>query len=412
MSEIKTNQNSLVHQLESLLASSLDVIFRITPTGKINYISQAAENLLGYKPEEILGRSILDFILPEKVGEYFKEISSLFRESNKISLRVDMITKQLERIPVEINGKVVEIDGKMMGQGTIRDISQRIEVQRKLISSENIFKAIWENSKDGMRLTDHDGIIVLCNDAFARLFGKTTEELLNQPISVLYTSNISENVIEKYKQNFIQGMVKDYLEATAVLWNGEKLFFEISNSIIEDANEKRFLLSIFRDISERKTNEFLLEKKGRILQGIAKATNALITDSDYIDGFNIALRILGESAEADRVYIYKHMEDEETGELYFTPLYEWTADGIKSQLNDSLLGKLSYSRFASLKFYESFSNGETLKFIIKDMPKEYQEVFIDGNIRSIILVPILIEGAYWGFIGFDECHSDRIWSSD
>ncbi|MCK7517786.1 MAG: hypothetical protein MZV64_08780 [Ignavibacteriales bacterium] len=39
-------------------------------------------------------------------------------------------------------------------------------------------------------------------------------------------------------------------------------------------------------------------------------------------------------------------------------------------------------------------------------------MFIDRNIRSIILVPILIEGAYWGFIGFDECHSDRIWSSD
>ena len=323
-----------------------------------------------------------------------------------------MITKKSEKIPVEINGNVVKINGKLVGQGTIRDISQRIEVQRKLVSSENIFKAIWENSKDGMRLTDHDGIIVLCNDAFARLFRKTTEELLNQPLSILYMNNIGENVIERYKQNFIQGMVKDYLESTAVLWNGEKLFFEISNSIISDSNEKRFLLSIFRDISERKTNEILLEKKERILQGIAKATNALITDADYLDGFNIALRILGEAVDADRVYIYKHMEDEETGELYFTPLYEWTADGIDSQLNDSLLGKLSYSRFASLNFYESFSSGETRKFIIKDLPKEYQEVFIDGNIRSIILVPILIEGAYWGFIGFDECHSDRVWSND
>ncbi len=412
MSEPTIDQNSLIQQLESLLASSLDVIFRISPTGKINYISQSVENLLGYKPEEILGKSILHFILPEKVNEYFKEISSLFRESNKISLRVDMITKHTKKIPVEINGKVVEINGKMMGQGTIRDISQRIEVQRKLVSSENIFKAIWENSKDGMRLTDNDGIIVLCNESFAKLFRKSTKELLNQPISILYSSIAGENIIEKYKQNFIQGMVKDYLEASAVLWNAEKLFFEISNSIIEDPNGKRFVLSIFRDTSERKVNEVLLEKKGRILQGIAKATNALITDSDYLDGFNTALRILGESAEADRVYIYKHMEDEETGELYFTPLYEWTADGIDSQLNDSLLGKLSYSRFAALNFYESFSNGESLKFIVKDLPKEYQKVFFDGNIRSIILVPILIDGAYWGFIGFDECHSDRIWSSD
>ena len=407
-----SDQTHLIYQLESLLASSLDVIFRISPTGKINYISQSVENLLGYKPEEILGRSILDFILTEKVGEYFKEISSLFRESNKISLRLDMITKQLEKIPVEINGKVVEINGKLMGQGTIRDISQRIEAQQKLISSENIFRVIWENSKDGMRLTDEDGVIVLCNKAFADLIHKPIEELIHRPISELYLDQNHEYVIEKYKQNFIQGAVKDFYEASAILWNGLKLYFEVSNSIVEHSTGNRFLVSIFRDVSERKVNEVLLEKKGRILQGIAKATNALITDSYYIDGFNTALRILGESAEADRVYIYKHLEDEETGEFYFTPLYEWTADGISSQINDNFLGKLSYSRFASLKFYESFSNGETLKFIIKDLPKEYQAVFIDGNIKSIILVPIFVEGAYWGFIGFDECHSDRTWSSD
>jgi PAS domain S-box-containing protein len=412
MSEIKSDQNSKVHQLESLLASSLDVIFRISPTGKLNYISQSSFNLLGYNPEEIIGKSISDFILPENLNDYFKEMSILFRENNVITFRADLQHKNGSKIPVEITGTVVEIDGKLMGQGTIRDIRQRIETQQKLVSSENIFKAIWENSKDGMRLTDEDGIIVLCNNAFAQLFGKNIDELISRPISDLYFEEKQEFVIGKYKQNFIQGMVKDYLESSAVLWNGEKLFFEISNSIIEDPSEKRFLLSIFRDISERKVSEELLEKKGRLLQGIAKATNALITDSAYIDGFNLTLEILGEAAGADRVYIYQHKEDDETGELYFTPLFEWTAEGVHSQLEDNLLGKLSYSRFASLKFYEAFSNGETLKFIIKNLPKEYQEIFIDNNIKSIILVPILIEGAYWGFIGFDECHSDRMWSND
>lgn len=407
-----SDQNSAVQQLESLLASSLDVIFRISPTGKINFISQSSFHLLGYYPEEILGRSISDFIQPEKIKSYFKEMSILFRESSLITFRADMLHKNSEIIPVEITGKVVEIDGKLMGQGTIRDISQRIETQQKLASSENIFKAIWENSKDGMRLTDQDGIIVFCNNAFAQLFGKSTSELINRPISDLYFEEKPEISIANYKQNFIQGMVKDYVESSAILWNRKNLFFEISNSMIEVTGEKRFVLSIFRDISERKSNEELLGKKGKLLQGIAKATNALIIDSAYIDGFNIALEILGEAAEADRVYIYKHMEDEETGELFFTPLFEWTAEGIYSQLEDNMFGKLSYSRFASLKFYEAFSNGETLKFIIKNLPKEYQDVFIDRNIRSIILVPILIEGAYWGFIGFDECHSDRIWSSD
>lgn len=407
-----SNKDPMIRQLESLLDSSLDVIFRISPTGKLNYISTSSFNLLGYYPEEMLGRSIADFILPEKINDYFKEMSFLFRENNVITFRADLQHKNGTSIPVEITGKVVEVDGKLMGQGNIRDIRQRIKTQQKLVSSENIFKAIWENSQDGMRLTDQDGIIVLCNNSFAKLFDKSIDQLINRPISDLYIEEIPNVSISNYKQNFIRGYVNDCLESSAILWNGKKLIFEISNSMIEAADDKRFILSIFRDIGERKVNEVLLQKKGRILQGIAKATNALITESAYIDGFDTALEILGEAAEADRVYIYKHMEDDETGELYFTPLFEWTAEGIHSQLEDNLVGKLSYSRFASLKFYEAFSNGETLKFVIKNLPKEYQEVFIDSNIKSIILVPILIDGAYWGFIGFDECHSDRIWSSD
>ena len=39
-----------------------------------------------------------------------------------------------------------------------------------------------------------------------------------------------------------------------------------------------------------------------------------------------------------------------------------------------------------------------------------ERMFIEGqNIRSLIAVPILIRGQFWGFIRFDDCHSERIW---
>lgn len=407
-----TEKSAQIKELESLLDSSLDVIFRISPTAKINFISRSVKDLLGYSPEEILGKSVSNLLSEEKIPEYFKSISELFKSNNLITFQTELLHKNGSMIPVEITGKVVSVDGKKMGQGTIRDIRVRLETQNKLASSENIFKAVWENSKDGMRLTDQDGTIVLCNKSFALLFSKTREELIGKPITELYQSRFDDSVLTNYKRNFIQGNIKEFFESTSVLWNGTRIFLEISNSIIEDSKGKRYLLSIFRDISERKISEELLQKKTRLLQGIAKATNALISDSNYVSGFNNALRILGESAETDRVYIYKHVEDDETGELYFTPIYEWAAEGIPSQLNDENLKKISYSRFAPLKLYEAFINGESLKFIVQDLPKEYRNVFVDRNIKSIILVPILIDGAYWGFIGFDECHSNRIWSSD
>lgn len=401
-----------VIDLESLIDSSLDVIFRISITGKIDFISQSVYELLGFTPEELLGKSLALVLEPKKISAYFKDISERFKNDDMIVFQAELIKKDGSLIPVEITARSVTINSKKMVQGTIRDIRLRLETQEKLESSENIFKAIWEHSKDGMRLTDQDGNIVLCNNAFALMFSKSVEELIGKPITELYGEKYKEDILINYRQNFIQGTIKDFTEDSIVLWNDTRIFLEISNSMIEDTKRRRYVLSIFRDIGERKISEDLLEKKTRILQGIAKATNALITDVNYISAFNMALRILGESAEADRVYIYKHVEDYETGQLYFTPMYEWTAEGVISQLNDRNLQKITYERFAPLKFYESFINGESLKYIVKELPKKHQQIFVDSNIKSIILVPILIDGAYWGFIGFDECHSDRLWSSD
>ncbi len=400
----------IISELESLIESSIDVIFRISTTGKINFISPAVKNLLGYKPEELLGVSFSKFVPENRLDGYFKLISKLFEENDIISFEINLINSEKNEIPVEITGKVVEIEGKKMGQGTIRDIRTRIAAQQKIQQSENIFRTIWDNSNDGMRLTDEFGIIVLCNDSFASLFSKSKNEIIGKSLSIVYDTRRNENIIEEYIQNFVSGKIQPKIDATFNLWNGKTADFEISNTFIEENNERKYLLSIFRDITDRKIKEKLLAKKSKLLQGVSRATNTLISNDDEVAGFNKALRILGEAAGADRVYLYQHMVDPQTKEMFFTPLYEWTAYGVATQMTDPALARISYSRFSVLNLYDNFVKCETLKYLIKDIPVEHQSVFIDRNIKSIILVPILVDKEYWGFIGFDDCHSDRVWT--
>lgn len=400
----------IVSELESLIESSIDVIFRISPTGKINFISPSCFSLLGYKPDELIDLSFSKFIPESSLNEYFRVLSDLFEINNVISFQINLINSQKIEIPVEITGKVVEIDGKKMGQGTIRDIRNRVEAQQKIKHSENIFRTIWDNTYDGMRLTDEFGVIVLCNDSFARLFAKTKQDIIGKSISSVYDTKSNPNIIEEYIQNFVSGNIKSKVEASFSLWNNSIADFEISNTIIEENNRRKYLLSIFRDITDRKLKEKLLTKKSKLLQGVSRATNTLISNDDEIAGFNMALRVLGEAAEADRVYIYQHMVDNYTNEMFFTPLYEWANHGVLTQITDPNFSKISYSRFSILNIYDSFVRCETLKYLIKDLPVEHQHVFIDRNIKSIILVPILVDRKYWGFIGFDDCHSDRVWT--
>ena len=69
-----------------LLASSHDVIFRISQTGKITYISPACEKLLDYTSEEMVGKSISNFISAEKLSSSFKSIVNQLKEKNLVGL--------------------------------------------------------------------------------------------------------------------------------------------------------------------------------------------------------------------------------------------------------------------------------------------------------------------------------------
>ena len=92
---------------------------------------------------------------------------------------------------------------------------------------------------------------------------------------------------------------------------------------------------------------------------------------DIKESFTSALEILGKSVDVDRVYIYKHKVKPDTEEMYMSLLYEWVNKESYSQIQNEALQRLSYSRFETLNFYESFSSGNSLKYIISKLSDRY-----------------------------------------
>jgi GAF domain-containing protein len=50
-----------------------------------------------------------------------------------------------------------------------------------------------------------------------------------------------------------------------------------------------------------------------------------------------------------------------------------------------------------------------VKGLVREMPTATRELLEAQAIRSILVCPIHVDGACWGFVGFDDCHSDRAW---
>ena len=393
-----------------LSEASLDVIFKISASGKLMFVTPSIKNALGYEVDEVIGKTLINFVPKKEIKKALQGLSKIFSENKLNNLVLVLIHKNGSLIPVEINAELIEIEGEKRGRGTIHIITERLKTEKKLEQSENIFRALWDKSLDGMRLTDSRGVVRYCNDAYTKIVEKKKDEIEGRQFTDAFASKSVTEALSNFKKLFSSKAFNPHFEASLLLWNGVEKQIELSNVIIEDVDEQKLLLSIIKDITNRKTHELLIRKKDNLLQGISEATRSLISSKELSYGLNSAIRILGIAAEVERVYIYKHHVIEETEEYFAQLMYEWTSETADSQINEKALQRLSYSRFASLNFFENFKVGKSLKFIIKDLSKEEREMFIDKKIKSIILVPILIDGDYWGFIGFDELNKDRSWS--
>ncbi len=404
------NENYALSNLIS--EASIDTIFRISQTGKIIFISKSCKETFGYEVSEVLNKSFASFVPKNEQKKAFIILTKLFKEKKIQNEFLSILNKNGHNIPIELSARIFNFNGKFYGQGTLHDLSERFKSEEKIKISENIFRSVWEKASDGLRLADEKGIVFMCNQAYAKMIGKPKSDIEGELFSKTYFPENQENELKKYLFKFKNNAFQLNFEKSPILWNGARAYFDISHSFIEGITSKKLLLSIFRDISDRKNNEVLLRKKDSLLQGIAEATKTLISINDPSLGFSAALKILGLAVQVDRVYIFKHKINEDTEEMYVSLLYEWASEETESQLNDPAFQRLSYSRFESLKFYDNFSKGKSLSFTIKNLPLDSKNVFIDSNIKSIILVPIIIDEKYWGFVGFDECKTDRIWTSN
>jgi len=171
------------------------------------------------------------------------------------------ISRDGRRIPVEVNSTLLELGKMKVAVSVARDITQRLENERKLRESEEKYRSLFNLSPEYILLLDpEDGRILDMNSTLAGTLGIPSEELRGRSIYEL--EFLSDDVKTEFRSKIEvierDGTLEPY-EMVLTDPSGREYTVRIYNKLIH-AEGRECLLIVLNDISDLKRTQSMLEK--------------------------------------------------------------------------------------------------------------------------------------------------------
>ncbi len=240
-----------------------DVVYSSDYKGNFKILNPRVTDLTGYKPEELTGKHYSSIIAPlwrdEVTQHYFYQFKNKLEETLK---EFQIVTKSGNLKWVE-QKVVMMLEGDIVVefQCSVRDISERKNMESALIQSNRKFQNIFTSSPFAIAIIDMlSGRIQDINDEFTSMFGFTKEDTTGNSMVDLGIISMEERIrmVEYVKLN---GSTKNQ-EYSYRTKSGGKITCIYSNIII-DIDGKPTILVMFSNISELKRLENALGESNK-----------------------------------------------------------------------------------------------------------------------------------------------------
>lgn len=249
-------------QMRLITDHTSDFISRHKASGDLNYLyaSPACKALLGYEPEEMLGKEGLHFVHPEdhsKLYDYLLMIENNPSDSETVIFRFRckdgtyMWSETICRYTYDDQGELEYI------VAVSRDITERREQEKRMEASESRYKSLFEHNPLGINALSLDGKYLGMNASMENILGYSYEDLKDSTfVPVVYPADL-----DKTNYHFglaIQGETQTY-EVRTIHKEGHVVELHVTNVPIYVDNEVVGVYGIINDITER--NHYLTQIK-------------------------------------------------------------------------------------------------------------------------------------------------------
>ena len=160
-------------KLAAIVSSSSDAIIGKAIDGGIESWNAAAEQMFGYRPEDILGQPLQALFPPERASDITERLLAVRRGERIAHLETVGRHSSGERFHLSVTiSPILDDDGQVTGLSTIaRDITRRKRIEAALRERDQRNRVVLESLSEGVLLYDAGGTIVAANTAAQRILG-------------------------------------------------------------------------------------------------------------------------------------------------------------------------------------------------------------------------------------------------
>jgi PAS domain S-box-containing protein len=211
--------------------------------------------MLGYRPDEIIGKNAMDFVAPESRDLVLKNILAGFEGPYEHQA----VRKDGSVFPVEVRAKSLPHNGRMVRVTAIRDITRHKKSEEELRESKDFFRILFDESPIPIVLADlANGGITYVNQKFLKILGLPKKEIIGRNASELGLLNDPHDLERLTAILRAKGFVDD-IEVKSVTQQGGVGVNLVSMHIVTLRGKPHGLTAI-QDITERKRAEEALLK--------------------------------------------------------------------------------------------------------------------------------------------------------
>ncbi|HEY9646744.1 MAG TPA: PAS domain-containing protein, partial [Chroococcidiopsis sp.] len=290
---------------------------------------------------------------------------------------------------------------------------QTEQLSHQLLSTEQRFQAIFNNTFQFTGLLTPDGTLIEANQAALSFSGLSREQVVNRPFWQVDWWAISPQTQAQLQEAIAQAAQGEFVRYEVEVWgvNQQAIWLDFSIRPIQDPDGQVILLiPEGRDITALKQAQRNLEFQAACNHLIANISSRFIqlSTQEISAGIQHALQEIGQLTQVDVCYIFRFADAEGT----FQVTHEWLAAGIEPNRNrDQPLAQTEFP-WSMQRLHQ----GETVYVpSVYRLPPEAapdQQGWQSFGLQSVLTIPLNDHGQITGAVGFASFRQERQWSDD